>query len=157
MTQDELKALAKELGAEHQVPWEVLYAICMKESSGNEFAIRHERHYKWLLGQDLDKAEELGQKTSWGLMQVMGAVAREHGYQGQFTGLWAPRTGMTYGIKHLKKLKARYGTWPHTLAAYNAGSPRMRDGKYENQYYVDKVLYYWSSVEEQVPLKASET
>lgn len=156
VTRAELIVLSKTASVQEDIPWEVIYAICMTESSGNEFAIRHEAHYRWTVGDNLDLGERLGQKTSWGLMQVMGAVAREYGFAGQFSGLWDPQTNMAYGVKHLKKLKARHGTWPHAIAAYNAGTPIITEGKYKNQQYVDKVLANWTAVESQVPLKASE-
>lgn len=153
---DDLVKLVQDVAAEEQIPWELLYAICMTESSGNEFAIRYEPNYKWLLGANISNAERLGQKTSWGLCQVMGAVAREYGYTDQFSGLWDPRTNLKYGVKHIKRLKAKHGSWPPAIASYNAGTPVLVDGKYKNQGYVDKVLARWSSVETQTPLKASE-
>lgn len=156
MTQEDLMRVVKEVTYTEDVPWEVVYAICLTESSGNEFAIRHERHYRWIHGPTPSPGELLGQKTSWGLMQIMGAVAREYGYTDQFSGLWDPHENIRYGVKHLKRLKDRYGTWPNTIAAYNAGSPRTKNGQYENQGYVDKVLARWSEVERSVPLKPSE-
>ena len=156
MTPNDLMRVVKEVADGSGIPWEVVYAICLTESSGNEFAIRHEKHYRWIHGEGLTPGEFIGQKTSWGLMQIMGAVAREYGYTDQFSGLWDPYENIRYGIKHLRKLKERNGTWPHAIAAYNAGSPRMKDGKYENQQYVDKVLARWSEIEPAIPLKASE-
>jgi len=156
MTHDDLVELVKKESARQGVPWEAVYAICMTESSGNEFAIRHEPKYRWIFGNNLSLGETLGQKTSWGLCQVMGAVAREYGLTDQFSVLWDPAINLNYGIQHLKRLKAKHGTWPHAISAYNAGTPIVVDGKYKNQGYVDKVLARWSSIESQVPLKASE-
>lgn len=156
MTHDALVALVKQEAQKQGVPWEAVYAICMTESSGNEFAIKHESHYRWTFGSSLTLGETLGQKTSWGLMQIMGAVAREYGMTDQFSALWDPAINLNYGIQHLKRLKAKHGTWPHAISAYNAGTPIVIDGKYKNQGYVDKVLARWSFVEHQVPLKESE-
>ena len=156
VTKEELIILSKTAAVQEDIPWELIYAICMTESSGNEFAIRHEAHYRWTVGESLALGERLGQKTSWGLMQIMGAVAREYGFTDQFSGLWDPQTNIRYGVKHLKRLKAKHGTWPHTISAYNAGTPIVSDGRYKNQVYVDKVLARWSDIETHVPLKASE-
>lgn len=153
---NDLIRIIREVTDSTNTPWQVVYAICLTESSRNEFAIRHEAHYRWLHGSDLSPGEVLGQKTSWGLMQIMGAVAREYGYTDQFSGLFDPHENIRYGVKHLLRLKERYGTWPHTIASYNAGSPRTKDGRYENQGYVDKVLARWSEVEDQPPIKATE-
>ncbi len=90
-------------------------------------------------------AEWWGQQASWGYMQVMGAVAREHGFKGHFPGLCDPLEGLNYGCKHLAHLRKRffrrYG-WLGVIAAYNAGSPRFEKGtrRFVNQGYVDKVV-----------------
>lgn len=151
-----LVSLVQGIATAEGIPWEAVYAICMTESSGNEFAIRHEAHYRWVLGDNLTAGEYIGQKTSWGLMQVMGAVAREYGFTDQFPALWDPATGIKYGVKHLKRLYAKHSKWPQTIAAYNAGTPQLIDDKFKNQGYVDKVLAYWSSAEFHPPLKSSE-
>lgn len=92
--------------------------------------------------------ERSGQKMSWGLMQVMGAVAREYGFKGTFLSeLCDPHVGLKYGMIHVQTLFKRYnGHWPDVIAAYNMGSPRRVDGgAYENQEsYVDVVLRYWA-------------
>ena len=63
------------------LPRELVHAVCMVESSMNQWAIRFEPSYKWFYGQQdsLSATERAGQQMSWGLMQVMGAVARECG------------------------------------------------------------------------------
>jgi hypothetical protein len=64
-----------------------------------------------------------GQQASWGLMQVMGAVAREHGFRGVYlTELCAVATGLHYGCKHLAaQLAWARGHVNKALGAYNAG------------------------------------
>ena len=68
------------------------------------------------------------QRTSWGLMQVMGAVAREHGYTGPLPELCDPAHGIEYGVRHLARLRdrfyARHG-WAGVVDAYNDGSPAI--------------------------------
>lgn len=156
MKEIDLQALLKAEAPKYQLPWEAVFAFCMAESSGNEWAMRHEPHYKWLFGQNQSPTERIGQMTSWGLMQVMGAVAREYGFIGHFPKLCKPEIGIEYGMKHLQKLYNRHQNWPDTIASYNAGHPVRIDDKYRNQAYVDKVLSVWSLTESQIPLKATE-
>lgn len=86
--------------------------------------------------------EFVQQKTSWGPMQVMGAVAREMGFNGYFPELCSP-LGLYYACKHLRRLADRFLAshgWDGVAAAYNAGSPRKgADGRWVNQGYVDKL------------------
>jgi hypothetical protein len=130
-------------------------AICMVESVCDEYAMRYEPSYEWLVGDEmvLTATERTGQMISWGLMQVMGGVARSYGFKGPFPRLCDPLTGVKFGLMHLKKFYAKYGNWQDAIASYNAGSPRtlQATGKYRNQVYVDKVLQYWAQFERQVP------
>lgn len=94
----------------------------------------------------MEDAEWWGQQASWGLMQVMGAVAREYGLKERFlTILCDPSRGVRYGCLFLKALLARYpGDVEDAVAAYNAGSARRAvSGKYVNQPYVDSVMSYY--------------
>lgn len=144
----------------------LLRAIIEVESGGDLFAIRYEQDYRWLwdmVGQrayqkknnsvlcPIDfpfvgtissrQTEFVGQKMSWGPMQIMGAVARELGFRDRFPRLCGPE-GIVYGAKHLQRLQKRFGEkgLDAVIAAYNAGSPR-RDGtgRFVNEDYVDKV------------------
>ena len=107
----------------------------------------------------MSPTERQDQMTSWGLMQVMGAVARELGHTGPLSDLLDPPTGLFYGCLHLRRFRAKYDIWPDVIAAYNAGSPRRvagQIGPYVNQSYVDKVLAAWNNLEVAIPLKDSE-
>ena len=161
MDNDELITLIKSAAARRSLPWELVYAICQVESSLNPTAIRHEPRYRWLVGDNetMSPAERQDQMTSWGLMQVMGAVARELGHTGLLSDLLDPPTGLFYGCLHLRRFRAKYDIWPDVIAAYNAGSPRRvagQIGPYVNQSYVDKVLAAWNNLEVAIPLKDSE-
>lgn len=88
--------------------------------------------------------EWVGQACSWGPLQVMGAVAREYGFRGDFTELCGAGLGLEYGAMHLNKLRNRFldkHGWTGVVAAYNAGSPRRIDDglNWVNQEYVDGV------------------
>jgi hypothetical protein len=130
----------------HGLPVNLVRTICTVESSNDPSAFRYEPGYRWLIGDKLtmNVTEKFGQMCSWGIMQVMGAVARERGYTGHFPGLCNVETGLEYGCRHLAHLYKRYSNWPDAIAAYNAGSPRKGpDGQYFNQGYVNKVDKCW--------------
>ena len=161
MDNAELTTLIKSAASRRSLPWELVYAICQVESSLNPSAIRHEPRYRWLVGDNetMSPTERQDQMTSWGLMQVMGAVARELGHTGPLSDLLDPPTGLFYGCLHLRRFRAKYDIWPDVIAAYNAGSPRRvagQIGSYVNQSYVDKVLAAWNNLEVAIPLKDSE-
>lgn len=153
------------------LPVELVAAIVLVESSGNTFAWRPEPYYRWLwdvshnapfraASQDVVKkvppddfcseygtasAEWLGQQASWGLMQVMGAVARELGLdpQAPLTQLCDPQIGLAFGCAHLanlqRRFKAKHG-WVGVAAAFNAGSVRFdTNGALVNRAYVAKL------------------
>jgi len=52
--------------------------------------------------------------------QVMGAVAREHGFKGRFEDLNG-EAGIHYGCKHLAGYYRRFKTWDAACRAYNTG------------------------------------
>lgn len=144
-----------------EIPVACVLAFCLVESTNNEGAYRPEPTYKWLVGDigTMPVRELWGQRMSWGLMQVMGATARELGFQGTFfTELCnPPELGLKYGMLYLRKLYKKYGDWPDAIASYNAGHPeKNKAGQYMNQTYVDKILKAWGSFEPVVPLKESE-
>lgn len=154
-----------------QLPHDIVLAMCRKESSLNPWATRYEPDYRYLWDNErnrpynvraadmsLDRApddfagvagatphtEWIAQQTSYGLMQPMGALARELGFKGYLSQLFNPVENVAIGCRHLRDLHKRYYAqfgWAGVLAAYNAGSPR-RDakGRYVNQQYVDGVF-----------------
>jgi len=137
----------------------ILASIIMVESSGNACAIRYEYKWKYLyevhkysrLVKSTTLTEEIGQKTSWGYMQVMGSVAREHSFEGWFPELCLPDTGIEYGARHFYKFFKKYGDLKEAIASYNGGSPVIilnDNGKsvFKNQVYVDKVLDYYGKL-----------
>lgn len=128
----------------------LIYAIIETESGWNPYAVRYEPNWRYLieipdkmlnaLGITRDTEKQL-QKFSWGLMQVMGSVARELNFTGLLTELVNPRINVNLGVRHFKRFLGKYKNLEDAIASYNAGSPRKReDGKYINQQYVDKVL-----------------
>lgn len=168
LTQEAIERIATE----HAVQPEIIKAIIKTESGDNEFAVRFEPLYRYVVDCHTNKpfrvltqseiascsapvgftshagsasTEWVGQRTSWGPMQIMGAVARELGYKGFFPGLCG-ELGVEYGVAHFVRLFKRFYNdhgMPGVIAAYNAGSPRYQKGKgFANQEYVDKVIGY---------------
>ncbi len=136
-----LDRVARELGLDP----DLVRAIVLIESSGDPWAVRYEPafYYRYVRGKipGISITEEVARATSWGLMQVMGQVARERGFQGKFlSALCDPETGLRFGALHLKRFLDRHGDVEKAVAAYNAGSPRMANGRFVNQAYVDKVM-----------------
>lgn len=144
--------IIEKYSKKYDVPVGLIKAIIEIESGGNTYAIRYEKNYRWLV-KPLKQfhwhtpTERISQKTSWGLMQIMGAVARERGFEGRYLAeLCNPELGIKYGTKHLKWQYNRYDNWEDTISAYNRGNNGKDDnGDYFNQEYVDKVMKEWKS------------
>lgn len=83
-----------------------------------------------------------GQAVSWGLTQVMGAVAREYGFDKPFLSeLCDPKTNLNFGCKHLaNQLKWAKGDYEQALAAYNGGKFGNAARPFRNAAYAAKVL-----------------
>lgn len=155
------------------LPVELVRAVVQVESGGDAWAWNPEPRYAYLwdvkknqpfrrlstaeaasgvpprdfpaLAGDRDQ-EWWGQRASWGLMQIMGAVAREQGFSGPYlTELCQPVTGIDYACRHLGSLARRcakrgYG-WYEICAAYNGGMGAVKaKGTVSNPAYPDKVL-----------------
>jgi soluble lytic murein transglycosylase len=83
-------------------------------------------------------------KGAMGLMQLMPATAQLMGVAKPFQA----SQNVQGGTRYLRSLHDRYGSWPHTLAAYNAG-PTAVDQYHgippyaETRQYVKRVLSYY--------------
>lgn len=145
------RELIARKAAEHGLDVGLLRAIVQKESRGDNWAIRYEAHWKdfhfpRVHAERLEisvATEEQLQKFSFGLMQVMGAVARQHGYKGDLQRICAdPELAIELGCKHLKWLRTRCETESELIASYNGGWGALRrtpGGMFQNQGYVDGV------------------
>ncbi|HUX29471.1 MAG TPA: lytic transglycosylase domain-containing protein [Thiobacillus sp.] len=152
---NELERLAREAATKHGLDPRLICALCKVESSWIPWAVRHEPNYKWLYGKLEDgypgtvDTELAMQRTSWGLLQIMGAVARERGFRGWLTELCDPSVNLEWGCKHLRWMLDHNNAYglpdfrikPEDLAAaWNGGTRIVIDGKYKNQSYVDLVV-----------------
>lgn len=146
---DEVGKLIEKYAKKYAIPAGLIKAIIEQESGGNTFAMRYEKGYPYLV-KPFNKyhfneaTEKVSQQISWGLMQIMGAVARERGFTGRYLSeLTNPKVGLKYGCKHLKWNYNRYNNWQDAISAFNQGSNRKTNGKYNNQQYVDSVMQKW--------------
>lgn len=156
---DLIIALISDRAGAEQVPFWLLRALVETESGGNPWAVRYEPAYRYLwnvakdqpwkgsLDEDFPSVagcssdtELQGQKHSWGLCQVMGAVARERGFDRPFLSeLCDPGLNLQYGAGLLAELLAwSGGDQPQALGAYNAG--RKGALSPNGQLYAAKVL-----------------
>lgn len=148
---DLLLRVVRETARRHGVDPVLVAAICQKESSWDPTAIRFEPEYRWLWpARDnvyrpsrVSAATEVAQqKTSWGLMQIMGAVARERGCRLPYlTALCSAPLGVEFGCAHLAWMAKRYAG-NDLISAYNAGRPV----DFNRRIYVDPVLEYMDAL-----------
>jgi soluble lytic murein transglycosylase-like protein len=130
MEKANLIALAKQKAAEHGLEPELVCAVCEQESGWNPWATRYEPNFMtryiaplYVKG-NMSATEAYTRAMSWGLLQIMGEVAREEGFEGRFLSeLCDPATGLEYGLRHLKKMVERH---PEdigaALLAWNGGA-----------------------------------
>lgn len=143
------RELAEAIAAPHGFDVDLVLAMIAQESRGRPGAFNPEPRYRWLVDCDNGEphpvtdaqarlktppadfphpdcvdvdAEFLGQQASWGLLQVMGAVARERGFhRADFGDLCDPWRGLHYGVLQLVYLRKRFGSGDDLLATYNGG------------------------------------
>lgn len=114
----------------------LIAAVIHQESSGNTYAVRYEPAFfkRYIQGKDWDRlggyvprlatldTERKCRSTSYGLMQIMGQVARERGFRGEFlTELCDPKVNLEIGCSFLKHLVERTGSTQAALQRYNGG------------------------------------
>lgn len=151
ISNEEIKGLIESYSQKYDIDINLILAIVKKESAFNVLASRAERDYKYLfnvgyfagLNKTTIYTEQCLQSKSWGLMQIMGGVARELGHRTSMFELLIPELNLDYGCKHFSKFLKKLGTQENAISAYNQGSPRRNaDGKFKNQKYVDDVLRF---------------
>lgn len=125
MTKDELISLAREAAKVANLDPRVVCAVIEQESSWDPWAIRFEPAFLNRYVRPLNlmsQTEEMSRATSWGLMQVMGQVAREHGYRDKLQCLLRPYDAVRIGCSVLKgKLAPSPSDLEAGLLRYNGG------------------------------------
>lgn len=122
--------LAQKWGTKYHLDPAMICAVCEQESSWNPWAVRFEpafeaRYIKPAIPA-MPTTTELCEAMSFGLMQIMGEVAKEFGFQGTFySALCDPDTGMDFGCRKLLRCFSIHGADESGLLAYNGGSNRQ--------------------------------
>lgn len=123
---DELVRQAGLIAQQHSLDPALICAIAEQESSWDTHAIRYEPtfHSRYVASLGLVPTEEIARSISWGLMQVMGQVAREHGFSEKFlSALCEPANGLAVGcIVLLSKLAQANEDVPRALLLWNGGA-----------------------------------
>ena len=125
----QLVALARKAAVAQSLDPALVCAVVEQESSWNPWAMRYEPAFftKYVASlytnNKITASEAYARGFSWGLMQVMGQVARETGYDGLIlSALCDPEQGHTVGCKVLrKKFDAMAGDTTRALQAWNGG------------------------------------
>ncbi len=97
-----LIAIARDTASRNGLDAAIVCAVVEQESAWDCRAMRYESAFraKYVSPLGLSPTEEIARSISWGLMQVMGQVAREHGFAEKFlSALCEPETGVTVGCK----------------------------------------------------------
>jgi Transglycosylase SLT domain len=114
MPTPDLVAFARAAATKHALDPPLVCAVIEQESAWDRHAIRYEPGFRTRYvaplglppkegppGRRLVEpggTEEIARSISWGLMQVMGQVAREHGFDGKFlSALCDPALGLDIG------------------------------------------------------------
>lgn len=152
----DLNEIIREKSLFYKLDEGLVRSIIKTESSWNTYAIRYEDGYNYLYEPDkfaraqniTVQTEVILQKCSYGLMQIMGAVMREHGFLGSLLTVCNPSINIEFGCKHLSGFVKKYPKIEHAIASYNAGSPSFdKNGQLVNQIYVDKVMGAWRALQ----------
>jgi soluble lytic murein transglycosylase-like protein len=125
----QLVALASRAAAVQSLDPALVCAVVEQESGWNPWAMRYEPAFfaKYVANlytnNKISASEAYARGFSWGLMQVMGQVARETGFDALFlSALCDPEQGLATGCRVLrKKLDAMAGDATRALLAWNGG------------------------------------
>jgi soluble lytic murein transglycosylase-like protein len=122
----DLVLAAKTIAQQHSLDAPLVCAVVEQESCWDPLAIRYEPAFRsrYVVPLRLTPTEEIARSISWGLMQVMGQVAREHGFIGEFlTALCDPTIGITIGCTVLAtKMSQANGDTARALLLWNGGA-----------------------------------
>ena len=122
----EFIALTRAIASAHELDPALVCAVVEQESAWDSHAMRYEPGFRarYVAPLRLPPTEEIARSISWGLLQVMGQVAREHGFEEKFLSvLCDPAAGLQIGCMVLAaKLAAAAGNVPRGLALWNGGA-----------------------------------
>jgi soluble lytic murein transglycosylase-like protein len=126
----QLLILARKAATAQSLDPALVCAVVEQESAWNPWAMRYEPAFfsKYVAtlytNNKISATEAYARGFSWGLMQVMGQVARETGFDAVFlSALCEPEQGLAIGCKVLrKKFDAMAGDTTRALLAWNGGA-----------------------------------
>ena len=126
----QLLMLARKAAEARALDPGLVCAVIEQESAWNPWAMRYEPAFftKYVAplytNNKITATEAYARGFSWGLMQVMGQVARESGFDAQFlSALCDPEQALAVGCKVLrKKFDAACGDTTRALLAWNGGA-----------------------------------
>lgn len=126
----QLLTLARHAAETRALDPGLVCAVIEQESAWNPWAMRYEPAFftKYVAplytNNKITATEAYARGFSWGLMQVMGQVARESGFDAQFLcALCDPEQALAVGCKVLrKKFDAASGDATRALLAWNGGA-----------------------------------
>jgi soluble lytic murein transglycosylase-like protein len=126
----QLMLLARKAAAVQALDPALVCAVVEQESSWNPWAMRYEPAFftKYVASlytnNKVSASEAYARGFSWGLMQVMGQVARESGFDALFlSALCDPEQGLAVGCKVLRKKFDVVGAdTSRALLAWNGGA-----------------------------------
>jgi soluble lytic murein transglycosylase-like protein len=129
MIDDKLVVLARRAAMAEGLDSALVCAVVEQESGWNPWAIRYEPLFfaKYVAplytNNKVGATEAYARGISWGLMQVMGQVAREKGVSSLYLStLCDPAAGLAVGCKVLRaKLDGAGGDVTRGLLAWNGG------------------------------------
>lgn len=111
----DLKQLAITTAQSHGLDPVLVQAVVEQESGWNPWAIRYEPAFyaRYVKPLGLPETESQARSFSWGLMQIMGDVARENGFKGDLASLCDPVNGLEFGCRKLKACLVRANAQAH--------------------------------------------
>lgn len=173
----EYRTIIEAAEVAHGIPAAIICGIISQESAWDTWSMRFEPDFtKRYIIPAYPKSTptfQVLQGSSWGLMQIMGLVARELGYKDNVLYLLKPEIGIEWGCRKLAALEKRYGVGrgrleefgtrgilgQDVISGYNQGNDRWVDSDldnvhdlnevYRNQDYVSAVLGFadeWSRI-----------
>lgn len=114
MDKPALIALARQKAEKYGLDGDLVCALVEQESDWGVWAVRYEpgfmrRYVAPMYTQGtMSATEAYSRSMSWGLLQIMGEVAREYGFTGPFLSeLCDPETGLEWGCKYFSALMGK--------------------------------------------------
>jgi len=144
LSRDQIIALAKTVAATYSIEPSLFLGLIEQESGFNTWASRFEPVFydRYILKSFPTRTtESVARATSYGLCQVMGATARELGFDtASMCALCDEAIGLDIGARKLSAcLKSAKGDVTAALLKYNGGSNKdypiqvmAKQGKYKN-------------------------